>query len=78
MAVSTSTLKTAIKAAFNNEKDKIDGQDASIDRLSEAIAKAVAIEIVQGIDTAVVTPVLVAPATGGPVTGTITIKASAE
>ncbi|MDR2449784.1 MAG: hypothetical protein LBD52_07485 [Prevotellaceae bacterium] len=76
MSVSISTLKTAIKAAFDAEKDKTDDQFGSIDRISEAIAKAVATQIVQGINTAEVVPVLAAP--NGPVSGSITITAAAS
>jgi tRNA A37 threonylcarbamoyltransferase TsaD len=76
MAVSISTLKTAIKAAFNAEKDKTDDQAGSIDRIAGAIAEAVAEQIVQGINTATVMPALAAP--NGPVTGSITITASAS
>jgi hypothetical protein len=74
--VSISTLKLAIKAAFDAEKDKTDNQQASIDRIADAIANAVAVQIVQGINTAIVLPALVSPT--GPVTGTITITASAS
>jgi hypothetical protein len=76
MAVSINTLKEAIKAAFDAEKEKIDDQSGSIDRIAEAIADAVATQIVQGINTAMVTLVLAAP--NGPVTGNITITAVAS
>ena len=76
MPVSISTLKSGIKAAFDAEKGQTDNQDASIDRIAGAIANAVATQIVQGINTAVVVPVLASPA--GPVTGSITITASAS
>jgi ferritin-like metal-binding protein YciE len=76
MAVSISTLKEEIKAAFDAEKEQTDNQQASINRIAEAIADAVAKQIVQGINTATVTPVL-ASSTGS-VTGTITIEASAS
>lgn len=71
-------MKSEIKAAFNSEKGQTDNQDESIDRIAGAIADAVAKQIVAGINTATVTPVLVAPPTGGAVTGTITIKAIAK
>ncbi len=67
----------AIKAAFNAEKTQTDDQDGSIDRIAESIANAVADAVVQGVNTATVVPVLVAPLGGGPVTGKITITASA-
>lgn len=74
MPVSEIRLKAAIKAAFDREKNEIDNQQASIDRIAAAIAEAVADQIVEGINTAVVTPALVSPS--GAVTGVITIKAS--
>jgi len=76
MPVSISTLESGIKAAFNAEKDKTGDQQASIDNIAKAIANAVAAQIVQGINTAIVVPALVSPA--GPVSGTITITASAS
>ncbi len=78
MAVSINTLKSEIKAAFDAEKGQTADQDKSIDRIAGAIAEAVAKQIITGIDTATVTPVLVAPPMGGAVTGTITLKASAK
>ena len=77
MAVSISQLKTAIKAAFDGEKNQTDDQQGSIDRISQAIAEACATAIVQGVNTAVVTPVLL-DSLNAPVTGTITIVASAS
>ena len=71
MAVSISTLKAGIKAAFDAEKNKTDDQSGSIDRISEAIAEAVAEQIVQGVNTAV----LALSAPNGAVTGTITASA---
>lgn len=76
MGVSITTLKHQIKAAFDAEKDKTDDQAGSIDRISEAIAEAVAAQIVQGVNTATATPELVSAQ--GPVTGTITIKTTIE
>lgn len=76
MAVSVSSLKKEIKAAFVAEMEQTGDLEACIDRIAGAIAEAVATEIVNGIDTTTVTPVLVAPPTGGPVTGTITLKAT--
>lgn len=78
MPVSIDTLTKEIKAAFDAEKAQTSDQDASIQRIAAAIAAAVAKQIVAGIDTATLTPVLVAPPMGGAVTGTITIKASAK
>lgn len=78
MAVSISTLKSEIKTALNAEKGQTGNQDASIDRIAAAIAEAVAKQIIAGIDTATVMPVLTAPPMGGAVTGIITIKASAK
>lgn len=78
MAISISALKSEIKAAFDAEKGQTADQDKSIDRIAGAIAEAVAKQIVTGIDTATVTPILTAPPMGGAVTGTITIKASAK
>jgi AmiR/NasT family two-component response regulator len=74
MAVSIITLKEDIKNAFIAEKDKTDNQPESIDKIADAIAKAVAAQIVQGINTTVVLPVLASPA--GPVSGSITLQAS--
>lgn len=78
MAISIDTLTKEIKAAFDAEKEQTSDQDASIQRIAAAIATAVAKQIVTGIDTATVTPVLVAPPAGGPVTGTITLKANTQ
>ncbi len=78
MAISESKIKEAVKAAFEGEKEKTDDQSGSIDRISGAIAKVVAAQIQEGINSAVITPVLTAPAGGGPVGGTITIEAVAE
>lgn len=75
MSVSKSTLKAQIKAAFDAEKRQTDNQDASIDRIAKKIANAAAAQIVQGINTAIVVPVLACPV--GAVTGSITITASA-
>ena len=75
MPVSKTVLKSAIKAAFDNEKTQTDGQDASIDRIATAISDAVANAIVQGVNTATVAAVLTSPS--GAVTGNITITASA-
>lgn len=76
MPISEKRLTKVIKAAFDNEKTKEDDQQASIDRLSQNIAKGVIAELVQGIDTANVTFIL--GNSGGTVTGTITIKATVE
>ncbi|MDR3134255.1 MAG: hypothetical protein LBU42_09620 [Prevotellaceae bacterium] len=76
MAVSIDTLKGAIKDAFDREKEEKTDQEESIKRLSEAIAKAVAVQILAGINSATVTPALAAP--NGPVTGTIKIEATSE
>ena len=76
MPISEKRLTKVIKAAFDNEKTKEDDQQASIDRLSQNIAKGVIAELVQGIDTANVTFIL--GNSGGTVTGTITIKANVE
>jgi len=73
MAVSKTVLMKAIKAAFDNEKEQTDNQQDSIDRIANAISDAVADAIVQGVNTAMIS--LVAPAGGGPVTGTITASA---
>lgn len=78
MAISIDTLTKEIKAAFDAEKKQTSDQDASIQRIAAAIAKAVAKQIAAGIDTATVTPVLVAPPAGGAVTGTITIKSNVQ
>lgn len=76
MGVSKTALKEQIKAAFNAEKDRTDDQAGSIERISEAIADAVALQIVQGVNTATVVPTLASPS--GPVTGTIVITSTAE
>ncbi len=76
MSVSIEALTAGIKAAFDNEKNQTDNQQASIDRLAKNIAKAVADQIVQGINTATVVPALTSPV--GAVTGSITITASAK
>ena len=77
MAVSISGLKTAIKAAFDAEKNQTDDQQGSIDRISQAIAEACATAIVEGVNTAVVVPMLT-DSLNAPVTGTIEITASAS
>jgi len=75
MAVSTSQLKAVVKAAFDAEKEQTGDQQGSIDRISQAIADAVADAIVQGVNSAEIA-MLLTSATGGPVSGSITITAS--
>ena len=75
MPVTVNTLKTAVKAAFDAEKEQTGDQQGSIDRISQAIADAVADAVVQGVNSAEIA-MLLTSATGGPVSGSITITAS--
>lgn len=69
-------MKTALKAAFDAEKDQTDDQEASIDRITTAMAQTIAEQIEQGINTAVIAMNLTVD--GVPVDGTITITTTAE
>ncbi len=69
-------MKTALKAAFDAEKNQTDDQEASIDRITTAMAQTIAEQIEQGINTAVVSLNLTVD--GVPVEGTIAIKTTAE
>lgn len=56
MAVKTNVLKTALRTAFTKESREEEAiQEDSINRISEKIAEAVAAQIVEGINTAVMT-----------------------
>jgi hypothetical protein len=76
MAISIQAMKTALKAAFDAEKDQTDDQEASIDRITTAMAQTIAEQIEQGINTAVIALNLTVD--GVPVDGTITITTTAE
>ena len=71
MPVNISRLEGAIRAAFDAEKERIDDQQGSINRISRALAVAASVEIVEGINTAIIT----LSNSAGPVTGTITASA---
>jgi type I site-specific restriction-modification system R (restriction) subunit len=75
MAVDTDKLKKEIEEALNKESKKTADQEDSIKQIAVAIAEAVATQIVEGINTTTVIPVLESSA--GPVSGKITLKASA-
>ena len=53
------------------ERDKTDNPEASADRIAESLTNAVAVAIVEGVNTAVIT----LANTAGPVTGTIPASA---
>lgn len=75
MAVNVNELKNLIKAAFEAERNQTENPEACIDRIAGKIAAAVGDAIVEGINTATVTHVLAN--SGGTVTGSIKLKASA-
>jgi hypothetical protein len=70
MALSASTLKTALKAALISTAGAQD--NATTEALAEAIATAVVDHITA--NASVLPTALIAPAGGGPVTGTGTVS----
>ena len=74
MAIVKSEIKDRVRAIFEYERTQTDNQDASIERIYTALAGIIADVAVEAVNTAVVTNahILVAPPTGGAVTGTIT------
>lgn len=76
MPFDTSTAKSAIKAKLLALRNNTDDPDAAADELAGMIVDSIAAQVQACIDTTVATPALVAPAGGGPVTGTITLTSS--
>ena len=74
MAIVKEEIRDRIRAIFEHERTQTDNQEASIERIYTALAGIIADVAVEAVNTAVVTntPVLIAPPTGGAVTGTIT------
>lgn len=71
MPVQKTKLKNAIVAAFKAEMEQTKDPEKSIDRIAGAISDAVAVAIVEGVNTAVIA----LSNTAGPVAGTITATA---
>lgn len=76
MAISIPDLKNALKAAFEAEKEQTENQDASIERITTAMARAIAEQVERGINTASIGISLTAA--GVPVEGEITITTTTE
>jgi len=66
-------LESDIKALLNESKVMTSDQQSAIDNFANVLSDKIADAIKRGIDTAVVTHALTS-ATGGPVTGTITLS----
>ena len=62
-------LKAKLLALRNNTNDA----DSAAGELAEQIVAGIADQVKAGVESALITPILVAPPGGGPVTGTITI-----
>jgi hypothetical protein len=73
MPLSKTTIKNAIRPVMEanlNNNDPADSRDSFLNAMADAITAA----IKEGVETATITPVLIAPGgSGGPVTGDITI-----
>lgn len=78
MAGEKATLKAALLAAYNAEITVTTAQPAPVTQLSQDQAAAIVDIIIQAINATTVTPVLVAPSGGGPVTGSITLSSTAS
>jgi hypothetical protein len=78
MAGEKATLKAALLAAFNDQINVTTPQPTPITQLSEAQANAIVDMVIAAINATLVVPLLVAPAGGGPVTGTITLQSTAS
>lgn len=75
MAGEKAALKAAILAAFQAQIDSTDDQPGPITAISEDFADGIVDAVISAINTTTVVFVLAAP--NGPVTGTITLQATA-